>query len=184
MFFHLLSYLPMLVVHLHKEYFHNFRGFWVGCCFFLNTVLLNKCSAFCMLLNRKTYSIPGALQRDPQNPMTWKKMLEGWSYRLSAAVSPRSGDRWYQHRTCPREGYAEVAVGTLSVVQEGLWSWQISVTRMWPITATERHYCISLQSATVPWAWCRSSCSPANQSSDCNRQSFAVTYYHKVNFLK
>lgn len=28
-FFHLLSYLPILVVHLHKEYFHYFRGFWV-----------------------------------------------------------------------------------------------------------------------------------------------------------
>lgn len=29
MFFHLLSYLPMLAVHLHKEYFHYFRGFWI-----------------------------------------------------------------------------------------------------------------------------------------------------------
>lgn len=28
-FFHVLSYLPMLVVRLHKAYFHYFRGFGV-----------------------------------------------------------------------------------------------------------------------------------------------------------
>lgn len=114
-FFHLLSYLPMLVVHLHKEYFHYFRGFRV---FFFKG------------------NLP---QRVPQDCPMW--------------------------------------VG-------GSLEQQVTLTRTWPVTATDTHGFISLQSATAWWAWGSSSCSPSNQNSDWLCQSFAVTYYHKVNFLQ
>lgn len=176
MFSHVLSYLPVLVVRLHKEYFHYFRGFGVVCLFvcFLNTVLLKQCSAFCMLLNRETF-LARALTTIHRTQWLGKKMLEGRSSAVISCHISHGCDHLYQRRTCPREGYAEVAVGMLSVVEEALWSRQISVTRMRPVSATEGHYCISLRSAADLWAWCSSSCSPSNQSSDCNRQSFAVT---------
>lgn len=113
--FHLLSYLPMLVVHLHKEYFHYFRAFWM-------VIFKGK--------------LP---QRVPQDCLVW--------------------------------------VG-------GSLEQQVALTRTWPVTATNTHGFISLQSETARWAWGSSSCSPSNKSSDWLCQSFAVTYYHKVNFLQ
>lgn len=109
---------PMLVVHLHKEYFHYFRSFWV------------------VVFKGKTRELP---QRVPQDCSVW--------------------------------------VGS-SLEQ------QVTLPRSWPVTVTDTHGFISLQSATALWAWGSSSCSPSNQSSDWPCQSFAVTYYHKVNFLQ
>lgn len=82
-----------------------------------------------------------------------------------------------------REPAPESSTG-LSSVSGGSLEQQVTLPRTWPVTATDTHGFISLQSATALWAWGSSSCSPSNQSSDWPCQSFAVTYYHKVNFLQ
>lgn len=114
-FFHLLSDLPLLIVHLHKEYFHCFTGVWA--------VVVKG----------------NLLQRVPQDCPVW----------VGGSLEKR-----------------------------------VTLARTWPVTATDTHGFISLQSATACWPWGSSSCSPSNQSSDWLCQSFAVTYHHKVNFLQ
>lgn len=138
-----------------------------------------------MLFNRKTYSLPAPLHRDPQNPMTWQNIPEARSSAVTSCRIPQSWDGFCQQRPCPQEGDAETAAGgMLSLAREALWSWHVALAAMWPVPATERRCCISLQSGTVPGGRWSSSRGPSNHSSDCTRRSFAVTYYHQVNFLK
>lgn len=81
-----------------------------------------------MLLNRKTYSLQGP-DHTIQEPSDLKTMLEGRSFGLSAAIPPIDMTTSVRGGPAP-EGWAEVAVGMLSLVQEAVWSWHISGTRM------------------------------------------------------
>lgn len=79
-----------------------------------------QCFLYVMLLSRKTYSLQGP-DHTIRELSDLKTMLESRSLGLSAAVSPID-------MTTPgsggpaQEGWAEVAVGMLGLVQEALWS--------------------------------------------------------------
>lgn len=136
-----------------------------------------------MLPNRKACSLPGPLKRDAQNALTWQKMLEDRSSWVICCHTARRCARGHQQRACPggsrrgsRRG-ARCSTGGSSELGG-------PVSRTWPVRATERHDCISFQPATAPWAWCSSSCSASNPSSERSGQASVVTYDHQVNFLK
>lgn len=115
----------------------------------------------------KTYLRPG-LQRSP------------------AAVFPRAGTVSVSRGPVPGGWRRDGSWRDAQPGQGGspLWSWHVALAAMWPVPATERRCCISLRSGTVPGGRWSSSRGPSNHSSDCTRRSFAVTYYHQVNFLK
>lgn len=99
---------------LHKAYLQYLGGFGFSFCFVVQMPSLKKRSALCMLPNRKACSLPGPLQRDPQNVVMWKnKCLRLGLHGLSAEI-PAVGVPVAISRAAALGGHA---VGVLGAVR-------------------------------------------------------------------
>lgn len=152
---------------LHKAYLQYLGGFGFSFCFVVQMPSLKKRSALCMLPNRKACSLPGPLQRDPQNTVMWKnKCLRLGLHGLSAEI-PAVGVPVAISRAAALGGHA---VGVLGAVRGAPRSWETPCPGRGLEEQQERPDCISLQPAT-PWVWHSSRGRPSKPSSERGGQA-------------